>query len=258
MPTVKTDRAEVFYEEAGAGVPVILVAGLAADHRHWFRAAPMLAQYCRVIMPDNRGCGQTVYEGPITIDDMADDIIAIMDSLGIEKAHLLGWSMGSHIALNAAARYPGRVSTLCLVSSYADRPARSEYILRNMAERYLAGELSGEMAGVIFNLMTRSGTWFDERKAAGKPVRSAEMPDAKQMYDQLLAVDGYNPREHAESIDIPVLSVHGLDDIMTEPRFGDALCDVIKDCEKIRIAGEGHFIPQELYIPAYMKFVSNH
>ncbi len=132
MPHAQLKGANLFYEESGKGRAVIMVAGLVADHRYWNNLAQFLSSSFRVIAVDNRGCGQTEYGGAFTIDDMADDIIGLMDHLGIEKANLIGWSMGSHICLDAAARYPERTESLCLLSSYCYRPARSAYVLSNL------------------------------------------------------------------------------------------------------------------------------
>lgn len=66
-----------------------------------------------------------------------------MDSLGIERANLIGWSMGSHVCLDAAARYPGRAESLCLVSSHCRRPARSAYLVGEMARAYAEGRADG-------------------------------------------------------------------------------------------------------------------
>lgn len=92
-----------------------MVPGIAADHRHWNKAIPFFGDGFRIITVDNRGSGVTEYEGGFSMDDMADDIIGLLDYLGIDRADLLGWSMGSHICLDAAARHPERVRSLCLV-----------------------------------------------------------------------------------------------------------------------------------------------
>lgn len=146
MPYAQLKGAKLFYEETGGGRAVIMVPGLVTDHRYWTRFAEFLSGSFRVITVDNRGSGLTEYEGGFTIDDMADDIIGLMDHLGIGKANLIGWSMGSHVCLNAAARYPERTESLCLVSSYCYRPARSAYVLSNMGHAYAEGRIDAGMA----------------------------------------------------------------------------------------------------------------
>ena len=70
----------MYYEEEGTGEPVILIAGVGANHRFWKGMVPLLKGY-RVITLDNRGVGQTEYKGDVQIDIMADDIIHLMDYL---------------------------------------------------------------------------------------------------------------------------------------------------------------------------------
>lgn len=92
---------------------------------------------------------------------------------------------------------------------------------------------------------------------SGRQIRKAEMPPPGRMMDQVLAVDGYEPYEHARAVSCPVLSVHGLLDIMTEPSAGDMLADMFRDCRRIRIPGEGHLIPQMLYADDYLAFLNS-
>ena len=101
---------KMYYEEEGSGEPVILIAGIGANHRFWKGMVPLLKGY-RVITLDNRGVGQTEYKGDIQIDTMADDIIHLMDYLHIYKAHIVGWSMGSQIAQSLAIRHGERLQT---------------------------------------------------------------------------------------------------------------------------------------------------
>ncbi len=257
MPFIETPGANIHFEDSGSGEPIVLVTGLASDCRHWKKAIPMLEGY-RTIILDNRGCGLTEYEGPFTIEDMADDIIAIIDSLGLEKVHLLGWSMGSHICLDIAARYPDRVMTLCLVGSYLKRPARSDYILRATAEGYLDGKISSEMVGTVLNTLIRTERWFAKMRDKGETVHCAEIPAPQKFADQLYAVEGYDPAEDASKINVPVLSVHGVDDMMTDMAQGDAISDLIPDCWIMRIAGQGHYIPPKHYFSEYLKFLESH
>ncbi|MCQ2070145.1 MAG: alpha/beta hydrolase [archaeon] len=257
MPFIEKDGLKYHYERVGSGIPVVLVTGLAGNTWFWYKTAPLLEGY-DVIMVDNRGSGETVSEDPFTIHDMADDVAMLVDELGIGPVHIVGWSMGSHIALNFASRHPGMVRSLTLMSSYLRRPSRSAYILRAVGEGLRDGSVSDEIAGAVMNLLLRTEDFFRYSEENGKPVKTMAIDSKEGMYNQLLAVDGYNPREDAENIDVPVLSIHGLEDIMVEPRNHDDLVKVLKDCTVCRIPCEGHVMRPESYVPAIREFLEKH
>ncbi len=115
MVMVKLNDIEMYYEEKGEGYPLFLIAGLMSDSQSWLPACNSLAEYYRVIMPDNRGAGRTV---PATADNsielMANDILALAEHLGLEKFAVLGHSMGGFIAQTLALIVPHRVELLIL------------------------------------------------------------------------------------------------------------------------------------------------
>src|SRR5437762_3288170 len=95
MPIVAANGIDLYYIEAGSGEPLVLVMGFGGDHSSWgFQLSALSAQY-RVIAFDNRGSGRSsAPDLPYTTRMMADDAIALMDRLGIERAHILGASLG--------------------------------------------------------------------------------------------------------------------------------------------------------------------
>ena len=115
MPTVRVADVSLYYVEAGAGEPLVLVMGLGADHLAWGFQFPVLAERYRVIAFDNRGAGQSdVPDRPYTTRMMADDTAGLMDALGIDRAHVLGVSLGGMIAQEIALNHPARVRSLQL------------------------------------------------------------------------------------------------------------------------------------------------
>ena len=108
----------IHYREVGAGEPVILVHGWSRTLDDWDTVATALAPTHRVIAMDVRGFGKSDKSGDYARfgTQMADDVIRLMDHLGIRRAHLAGMTMGSLIVANVAARYPARVSTVTMVA----------------------------------------------------------------------------------------------------------------------------------------------
>lgn len=105
----------------GSGVPVIMIMGLGAPGDKWKHNYELLSRWFWCIVPDNRGAGLS--DKPevesYTTEQMADDIIGIMDALDIKKAHVIGVSMGGAIAQQLALKAPKRVISLILTSTFA-------------------------------------------------------------------------------------------------------------------------------------------
>jgi pimeloyl-ACP methyl ester carboxylesterase len=120
MPRATVNGIELHYTEAGAGDPLLLIMGFGGDHLAWAFQVPAFSARYRVISFDNRGAGQSsVPDQPYTTRLMADDAIGLLDALGIERAHVLGVSMGGMIAQEVALQHPGRVRSLQLHCTYA-------------------------------------------------------------------------------------------------------------------------------------------
>ncbi len=104
-----------FYTETGAGEPLVLLHGNGEDGGYFVHQVEPFSAAFRVIVPDTRGHGRTPRgEAPFTIRQFGEDLAGFLDKLGIEKAHILGFSDGANIAMCFASRYPNRVGKLIL------------------------------------------------------------------------------------------------------------------------------------------------
>ncbi|GIO33618.1 MULTISPECIES: alpha/beta fold hydrolase [Paenibacillus] len=104
---------DLYYEVSGTGKPVVLLHSGGADLRDWTYVAPLLAQHYKVVAFDGRGAGKS--PSPLEPANYVADLLALLDHLGLEKAALVGHSMGGRIAADFALEYPDRVSELVLV-----------------------------------------------------------------------------------------------------------------------------------------------
>ena len=109
---------QLHYDEYGNGDPLILIAGLGQDSATWGFQFPVLSKRFRVIAPDNRDSGKSFRSpGAYSTADMAHDVIELMDRLRIDRAHVLGVSMGGMIAQHLALEAPDRINGLVLAST---------------------------------------------------------------------------------------------------------------------------------------------
>ena len=120
MPTAALSDIEIHYEERGEGAPLLLVAGIPAIASDWAPLAERLAVTRRVIAYDNRGSGgSTVTPGPYTTAQLAEDAVALLDHLGIERSDVFGMSLGGMISQEHALRHCERVACLVLGCTHA-------------------------------------------------------------------------------------------------------------------------------------------
>ncbi len=123
------------YVEQGAGEAILLIHGLAGDHGAWTPQIAAWSRFARIIAPASRGAGRsTQIDEPISTEAMADDFLALMTTLGIERFHIVGRSMGGSIGQHIALKAPGRVLSLAMLASCAKFDALGLRSLDNMRE----------------------------------------------------------------------------------------------------------------------------
>jgi len=115
MPTVKANYINIYYEIHGQGEPLLMIQGLSNYSGHWTTLLPPFAKEYRVIIFDNRGTGRTDKpETPYTMEMMAADTSGLLEAIGIDRANVLGVSMGGMIAQEFSLDYPNKVINLIL------------------------------------------------------------------------------------------------------------------------------------------------
>ena len=123
MPTIESAGARLHYDRAGSGPPLLLVQGVGVIGRGWQPQVDGLRDRFTVITFDNRGIGaSTAGTGPLSIEVMARDALAITDAEGLTRFHLAGHSMGGVIAQQIALAAPERVISLALLCTFPAAP----------------------------------------------------------------------------------------------------------------------------------------
>ena len=119
MPKAAVAGGEIAYEDAGQGEPVVFVSGLNGVGRYWTPQVPLFSKHFRVITYDQRGTGGSDrIQREFSVDQMAAELIALMDVLKLERAHLVGMSTGGAIGQTIAIEHPERLMKLALCSTW--------------------------------------------------------------------------------------------------------------------------------------------
>ncbi|MFN8593116.1 MAG: alpha/beta hydrolase [Thermomicrobiales bacterium] len=121
MPRAEVNGIRMNYEVAGEGPPLVLIHAWPTDHAVWQLQVPVFSQYYRTIAVDLRGCGQSDKPtGPNTPEIMSDDIVALLDTLGYQRAAVAGISLGGIVAAQMTLDHPGRVVSSIWVGAPSD------------------------------------------------------------------------------------------------------------------------------------------
>jgi pimeloyl-ACP methyl ester carboxylesterase len=247
MPTsgsAAVNGHELHFEVQGEGDPLVLVMGIGYDSSIWkLHQADALARHFRVVMFDNRdsGCSSRA-TGPYTIADMADDVAGLLDTLAIERAHLLGLSMGSMIGQEFALRHPDRLDRLVLCGSGA-APARSAFDPIGIWNWVKTQDATGEaFAAQQFVWLFSSRFLRDEMAVQQVMALLASNPhpvDADAYARQAQAYQRHDVLDRLPGIAAPTLVVTGEQDLLTPPWISAEVARAIPGARLEIIPGEG-------------------
>jgi len=263
MSIAKVNGVDLYYEVHGEGEPLVLISGYTQDHTSWAAMLPVFAKKYRTIVLDNRGAGQTVCpDGPFTIEDMADDVSGLLDTLNIKKAHIIGISMGGIIAQALAIRHPEKVKGLVLCSTGSKGSPRSKFILGTLAEELATGKIDHEFYYKMVFPMLFSNNVFANRDMF-KMIMSrtlASKINPNNVLRQRQAIDVLDLTALLGSIKAPTLVVHGNEDILFPIGYGKELATDIPNAKLVVLEGGNHMAYAEMadkVVPAVMGFLAS-
>jgi 3-oxoadipate enol-lactonase len=248
MDRINIGGLELAVEQRGNGPVLLLVHGFPLDHGMWCEQIEGLSQDFHVVAPDLRGFGQSdVTPGTVTMDQFADDLAALLDSLGIEQpVALCGLSMGGYIAFAFCRRHLGRLGhlILCDTRSDADSPPVRRGRLA-MAEQVLKSGSSSVVAAMLPRLLAEATT---ERRPA-VVERLTKMIQSMDPQGVAAAQRGMAAREDATAmlsqIGVPSLVVCGQQDSVSPPAHMRAMAAAMPEARFVEIPDAGHMSPME-------------
>jgi aminoacrylate hydrolase len=244
MPQFERNSASLHYETAGEGEPLLLIAGIASDMASWGPLPPLLGGR-RLITIDNRGSGQSKVEGPLAIEDMADDCAALLDHLGLEAADVAGHSLGGLIGLLLASRHPGKVRRLATMTSGTISPA-ARVLFRDMARLYFT-MVPQDWFRLLYQWLFSAPFFADERNVAAAAEASTAYPHRQSPGDfarQVAAIDRLEPID-LSSVRAPVLALWAEHDLLAPKAAVESLHRSVPDLRLAGIGGAAHSVHWE-------------
>lgn len=234
----------IAWERRGDGAPVVLVHGLGYARWGWEPVADALAERFELILVDNRGIGESdAPPGPYTARAMAGDVAGVLDEAGIERAHVVGTSLGGMIAQELALERPERVDRLVLACTTPGGPGA--FPTPEPTVRLLAEAPSLEPAAALRRFVENALT---PQTVAGRPElverilahRHATAQPAEAWAAQAAAAASFDASARLSGLGAPTLVLHGTDDRVVDVRNADLLGSLLPDAHVELVPGGGH------------------
>ncbi len=242
MPVANVNGQAIHYEDSGGDGPAVIFShGFLMDHSMFDAQVAALDGY-RCIRWDERGFGGTDAAADFTYWDSADDAVALLDHLGIDRAVFVGMSQGGFLSFRAALNYPERVRALVLIDTEpgVDPPEVLDGY-RAMIGHWTSSEPLGDVgefvAGLILGDPELNATWIEKwEQRRSDPAKREQMVFAAET---LLSRDDITDR--VSEINCPVLIVHGTDDQSIAIAHADAYAANLGDVRGfVRVEGAAH------------------
>jgi pimeloyl-ACP methyl ester carboxylesterase len=248
MPKARVNGISINYSVEGRGEPLFLIMGFSGSKMAWFFQRRAFRKHFQVVTFDNRGVGQSDQPtGPYSMQMFADDTVGLMDHLGIDKAHVLGVSMGGMIAQHIALSHPERVRKLVLGCTLASRQGGSGHSAEYVKSLGLREDASDDelrqidpkkLMGMVVSLAVNDRLLG---MVAGPLLRIfAGRLATEGVRGQFEAILDHDTLERLPTIKAPTLVIVGAQDRLINPTSSDVLAGAIPGARLVKIESGSH------------------
>ena len=228
---------------SGVGPPVVFLHGIGGGRRNWRRQSDFLQSSFTTFAWDARGYGDSEdYSGPLAFSDFGDDLERLLDRFDIERAHLVGLSMGARILMDFAPRHLDRVATLTLCDCFygfqnALSPEKQAEFIELRERPLREGRTFADLAPrLIDSLVGPIAT-----DAARAELRESILALRVDSYLKTLrATVTFDRADQLGSLTVPVQLVFGSEDELTPPRIGEEMLELLPNAALAVLDGAGH------------------
>ncbi len=241
MAHVEHDGASIYWESLGTGTPLMMVAGLGGVATYWTPQAQSFSHDYQVILHDQRGTGRSSQIPVRSIEQMADDAVAVMDAAGIERTLYLGHSTGGAIGVALALKYPERIAGLIINASTTHGDAYRHKLLGLRKTLLDMGRLD---AYASYTTLLLYPHWYinqhHEALVADEARAVQSMGCAEAQASRLDAILNFDPREQLKHLSVPTLVMCARDDILTPLYFSEEYAALIPNAQCVILETGGH------------------
>lgn len=238
MPYFKSQDVELFYEDIGTGMPLLLFHGLTSNHAMFYREIDFFKKKYRVLALDARGHGRSERPESFTLDEHIADAVALINHLKLESLHIIGVSMGSYIAQGVAIALPDHVKKLVLVATKSSGDQSS------MAELFERHEEAFRGLSLVGKLDKSSEFMFHNQEKVSEWLRkTAEQSDGltgKEQAAASAALKDFDFRKELGKIQAETLVISGSYDGLNPPAKGKETAILIPDATYMEFKRSGH------------------
>jgi 3-oxoadipate enol-lactonase len=242
MPTARVREIELAYDDVGRGPAVVLLHGFPFNRSMWAEQREALAAAYRVITPDLRGMGETtVAGGPATMEEMAHDVAALMDKLGVGRAAVGGLSMGGYVALAFYRRHRLRTRALILADTRPGADTDEARRTREEQAQKILKEGTGAIADDFLKKVLTSETLAERPEVVARVREMILKTDARGAAAALrgMAVR-HDQTSFLEDVIVPTLILVGSEDQLTPPKEAELMRREIRGSRVEVIDGASH------------------
>ncbi|MFC7095777.1 alpha/beta fold hydrolase [Halobaculum marinum] len=248
MPTADHDGVAIAYEQRGRDATeaetVVLCEGLGYGRWMWDRQADALGDDYHVVLWDNRGTGSSATpEGPYTIDAMAGDLEAVLATVGVDAAHVVGASMGGMVAQRYVLEYD-RATSLTLLCTSPGGPDAVATPDETLARMFSVPDDADEREAIRYKMAPALSDGFAEANPeliediVDERLDSDASPSAREW--QAAAVQAFDASEELDDIAIPTLVAHGTGDRVLPVENGRLLAERIPNARETFVEDGSH------------------
>lgn len=246
MPVIRAADSSIDYDVSGEGPPLLLIGGMGFGRWSWFKQSPALSRRFRVISFDIRNIGHLDPDGgAYSVPNLASHAAALLDHLDIEKAHVLGTSLGGFVAQELALRRPELVDRLVLVSTSHGGSDHEPMSLDTLGKMLGWGTVRQEEAvrqGLAVAVSEGYPEAHSEEFEQMVGWRIADAPPLSEYVKQLVAGTRFDLSSAIDELPNPTLVVHGADDRVVPVSNARSLADKLPDARLRVFEGAGHLV----------------
>ena len=228
MPKATIADAEIYYETHGQGTPILLVSGLGGVASYWTPNIPAFSQKYQVVIHDHRGTGQSSRSKiRYSVEQMAGDVLGLMDELGIDKAHLVGHSTGGAIGQTLAVTHPERLRSLVIYASWTKCDPFFQRVFE--ARRTMLTEAGAAAYVRSTPVFLYPGWWINDNIALieeREKVVIPNFPPAEIVASRIDAIMAFDRTADLGKVKTPTMVLCAKDDTLTPPYYSQELAQL--------------------------------